>query len=151
MYANQKMVIINKQFNTSPSNGNIVFTSLNVAGLEQAISHLSAPGLRLYLYIMKNKDKYGFGLSLTDFMNTCRNMGKTSYYNGVKELIEEGFLIKVPDKKNLYLAVCYSQVCKQQDEFYARMHGNTIPGLEGISIDKISESMLDEVKNTKLG
>jgi hypothetical protein len=151
MYANQKMIIINKQFNVSKTNNNVVFTSLNVAGIEQAISHLNASGLRVYLYILKNKDRYGFDLSVTDFMNTCRNVSKTVYYSGVKELIDQGFLIKVPNKKNLYLCSCFSQICKEQDDFYNRMHGidtvATKDDLSENSIDQISTLVLTQIQN----
>ncbi len=54
----------------------------------------------MWLYLNKNQENYTFDLSRT----ACLEWGikKDSYYDGVRELIEKGYLIQARDGSNYY-------------------------------------------------
>ena len=54
----------------------------------------------MWLYLNKNQDNYRFGLSRTD----CEGWGirKDSYYDGIKDLIANGYLRQSQPGSNLY-------------------------------------------------
>ena len=147
MYANQKLIVTNKDMNLPKDN---IFTSIPVKGVEQAINHLSSSALRVYLYIAKNQNHYQFGLSKADFCNICRTYSKSTYYTGVNELIEEGYLVKYPKRKNLYVFTCYSKKCEDQDIFYDKMHPSEDSEEKdsNLSIEEITEEVQSLVNST---
>ena len=62
---------------------------------------LKGSGLKMWLYLNKNQDNYKFGMSRTD----CESWGirKDSYYDGLKDLKEHGYLRQSQPGSNLYI------------------------------------------------
>lgn len=67
----------------------------------QAMKILNPSAYLLYRYLCKNMDGYTFDLSPVAVKNYT-GMGKSSYENAVKELIEKRFLISNPTRKDAY-------------------------------------------------
>ena len=61
---------------------------------------LSGSGLKMWLYFNKNQDGFRFALS----QKACEEWGikKDSYYKGISELIDKGYLWKENEKGNSY-------------------------------------------------
>jgi len=73
----------------------------NLDALRQAMSCLKGSGLKMWLYLNKNRDNYRFALSRVD----CAEWGirKDSYYDGIKDLIANGYLRQSKPGSNLYI------------------------------------------------
>ena len=73
----------------------------NLDALRQAMNCLKGSGLKMWLYLNKNQDNYRFGLSRVD----CAEWGirKDSYYDGIKDLIANGYLRQSQPGSNLYI------------------------------------------------
>ena len=73
----------------------------NLDALRQAMNNLKGSGLKMWLYLNKNQDHYRFGLSRVD----CAEWGirKDSYYDGIKDLIANGYLRQSQPGSNLYI------------------------------------------------
>ena len=73
----------------------------NLDALRQAMNCLKGSGLKMWLYLNKNQDHYRFGLSRVD----CAEWGirKDSYYDGIKDLIANGYLRQSQPGSNLYI------------------------------------------------
>ena len=73
----------------------------NLDALRQAMSVLKGSGLKMWLYLNKNQDNYRFALSRVD----CAEWGirKDSYYDGIKDLIANGYLRQSQPGSNLYI------------------------------------------------
>lgn len=98
LYPNQKLVVVNK----AESNKKKLYCILNLQALDLATNVLqSKAGLKLYLYIAKNQDKYIFALSSDDFMKWA-GVKKTAYDTAVRELIDNGYLVKRSQTKHTY-------------------------------------------------
>ena len=73
----------------------------NLDALRQAMICLKGSGLKMWLYLNKNHDNYRFALSGAD----CKEWGikKDSYYDGIKDLIANGYLRQSQPGSNLYI------------------------------------------------
>ena len=73
----------------------------NQEALRQAMTKLKGSGLKMWLYINKNQDNYRFELS----RKACEDWGikKDSYYDGIKDLIANGYLRQSQPGSNLYI------------------------------------------------
>ena len=73
----------------------------NLDALRQAMNCLKGSGLKMWLYLNKNQNNYRFGLSRVD----CAAWGirKDSYYDGIKDLIANGYLRQSQPGSNLYI------------------------------------------------
>ena len=95
---NQKLIVVNK----AVSNKKNLYCILNLQALNRACYILqSKAGIKLYLYLAKNQNKYIFALSSQDFLNWS-GVSRRAYDTAVKELIEYGYLVKRREKKNTY-------------------------------------------------
>lgn len=93
---NQKIVNI-KQVKRNSEN---IYAMMNVEALQQAMIDLKECGLKMWLYFNKNQNNHGFELSKAD----CEKWGikKNSYYRGIDELIEKGYLKPIKEGSNIY-------------------------------------------------
>lgn len=93
---NQKIVNI-KQVKRNSEN---IYAMMNVEALQQAMADLKECGLKMWLYFNKNQNNHGFELSQKD----CEKWGikKNSYYRGIDELIEKGYLKPIKEGSNIY-------------------------------------------------
>jgi hypothetical protein len=71
-----------------------------VEALQQAMNELKGSGLKMWLYINKNQDDYRFELS----RQVCEAWGikKDSYYDGFKDLVNNGYLRPSKPGSNVY-------------------------------------------------
>ena len=94
---NQKVVQIGKR---TARNGNNLYATINLDALQQAMKTLKGSSLKMWLYFNKNQEHYAFELSRAD----CLEWGikKDSYYDGIEELIEKGYLVQSREGSNLY-------------------------------------------------
>ena len=72
----------------------------NQKALQQAMNILKGSGLKMWLYINKNQDGYRFELS----RQACLEWGirKDSYYDGFKDLVNNGYLQPSHPGSNIY-------------------------------------------------
>lgn len=95
---NQKLIIVNK----AESNKKNLYCILNLQALDRAVNVLqSLAGIKLYLYLAKNQDKYIFALSSSHFKEWA-GVGKTAYDTAVAELITNGYLVHRAGTKDTY-------------------------------------------------
>ena len=87
-YANQKRIRI-KQV---PKSGNHLYCMMNIAALEYAMKNLKPSGLRLWLYLNKNRDGFDLELSPSAIRNNC-GLPLSSCRKAVEELIESGHIV----------------------------------------------------------
>ena len=94
---NQKIVEIGTR---TARNGNNLYATMNLDALQQAMKTLKGSSLKMWLYFNKNQEHYAFELSRAD----CLEWGvkKDSYYGGIEELIEKGYLVQSREGSNLY-------------------------------------------------
>ena len=73
---------------------------MNIDALQQAIMTLKGSGLKMWLYLNKNQDNYRFELS----RKACEEWGikKDSYYDGFKDLVNNGYLRPSKPGSNIY-------------------------------------------------
>ena len=97
-YPNQKEVQIGER---TPRDGKHLYSMNNLDALRQAMNCLKGSGLKMWLYLNKNQNNYRFGLSRVD----CAEWGirKDSYYDGIKDLIANGYLRQSQPGSNLYI------------------------------------------------
>ena len=98
---NQKTVKIGKRIKRSKESYDHYYATMNLNALQEAMSSgMTETALKLWLYFNKNQDDYEMALSQKD----CAEWGisKTSYYNGVKELIRRGFLVPLNAKETIF-------------------------------------------------
>lgn len=72
--------------------------------LTKAAADLNGNTFKLYIYLADNKDSYKLELSSKDFIQWSGTSDST-YDRAFKELKEKGYLLKAPEKKNVYLFV----------------------------------------------
>ncbi len=74
---------------------------MNIDALQQAVYELKGSGLKMWLYCNKNQDNYRFELS----RQACAEWGikKDSYYDGLKNLEELGYLHRTKPGSNIYV------------------------------------------------
>lgn len=94
---NQKIVEIGTR---TIRNGNNLYATMNLDALQQAMKTLKGSSLKMWLYFNKNQEHYAFELSRAD----CLEWGikKDSYYDGVRELVEKGYLVQAREGSNYY-------------------------------------------------
>lgn len=94
---NQKIVQVAKR---TPRDQQHLYSMNNLDALQQAMSILKGSGLKMWLYCNKNQDNYRFELS----RQACAEWGirKDSYYEGIRNLIENGYLRPVSTGSNIY-------------------------------------------------
>lgn len=97
-FPNQKEVQIAKR---TPRNAEHLYSMNNLDALRQAMICLKGSGLKMWIYLNKNQDNFRFGLSRVD----CAEWGirKDSYYDGIKDLIANGYLRQSQPGSNLYI------------------------------------------------
>ena len=95
---NQKLIIVNK----AESNKKNLYCVLNLQALDRACNVLqSKAGIKLYLYLAKNQDKYIFALSSRHFEEWA-GVSKTAYDTAVQELIDNDYLVLKEGTKGTY-------------------------------------------------
>ena len=72
--------------------------------LDKAAADLSGNAFKLYIYLADNQNNYKLELSSKHFIQWSGTSDST-YDRAFKELKDKGYLIKAPDKKNIYLFV----------------------------------------------
>lgn len=94
---NQKIVQIGER---TARNGRNLYATVNLDALQQAMKTLKGSSLKMWLYLNKNQKDYALELSRA----ACLEWGikKDSYYDGIEELIEKGYLIRNNEGSNLY-------------------------------------------------
>ena len=77
-----------------------LYTPLNIDVTFQAMEDLKYSGFKMWFYINKNQKAFKIELSQA----ACAKVGikKDSYYNGINELIEKGYLVPVREGSNIY-------------------------------------------------
>ena len=127
-YPNQKQVQIAKR---TPRNSKNLYATINLDSLSQAMNCLKGSGLKMWLQLTKNQDNYKFGLSRTD----CESWGirKDSYYDGIKDLKEHGYLRQSQPGSNLYFfyenALAENQKI-EDSKFYFTENTKPAPGFQ---------------------
>ena len=97
-FANQRRITINKEV----CNRVNLYTTNNIEALEEAMYRLKTKlGIKLYLYLAKNQDKYAMNLFSSDFCKLCR-CSLTGYNSAFEELVKEGYLIKKIGTETVY-------------------------------------------------
>lgn len=88
---NQRVITVNKAI----ADKQHLYTVINLQALNKACNTLqSKAGVKLFLYLAKNQDKYTFALSSADFMEwTGVKIG--AYNSAFKELVENGYLCSI--------------------------------------------------------
>lgn len=95
-YANQKDIIINK-----PNEDK--FSYYGVESMRKATKELTLNELRVYIYLLANKDGYNLELSTKDISE--KQGGKqSSIQEAVNKLIEKGYLVCVGGNKYIFNA-----------------------------------------------
>lgn len=94
---NQKIVQVAPRTERSKTN---LYATMNIDALQQAMQDLKGSGLKMWLYFNKNQDKYTFELS----RKACEEWGikKDSYYDGLRNLEEKGYLRQSHQGSNFY-------------------------------------------------
>ena len=96
-YPNQKIVQIVER---TPRDGKHLYSMNNLDALQQAMNCLKGSGLKMWLYINKNRDNYRFELS----QKACEEWGikKDSYYVSLRDLEDHGYLRPIRPGSNIY-------------------------------------------------
>lgn len=91
---NQKIVKIKKD------ETGFLYTKITLDALEIAMATLKECGLKMWLYL--NKNQAGFQLELSP--KACESWGlkKSSYYRGLEELREHGYLVPIAEGSDIY-------------------------------------------------
>ena len=77
-----------------------LYAMYNQDALQQAMCKLKGSGLKMWIYINKNQDGYQFELS----RKACEEWGikKDSYYDGLRDLENNGYLRPAKPGSNIY-------------------------------------------------
>lgn len=78
-----------------------LYAMMNLDAIQRAMNDLKGSGLKMWLYLNKNQDNYQFELS----RQACSEWGikKDSYYDGLKNLEEKGYLHPVRPGSSIYV------------------------------------------------
>lgn len=104
---NQKRAIISQR---EKRDKNHLFATMNLNALQEAMKNLKGnSGFKLWCYFNKNQDQYEFELS----QKACEEWGikKDSYYNGVNELINKGYLHPICEGSNVF---CFYESAREE-------------------------------------
>ena len=96
-YANQSTIQIVKKEKYEEA-----FHYSSNAAEDQAMKVLSHSGLKLFLYFNQNKHSYQFDMSFADAHNHT-GISESSYYRGIEELKDKGYLIRGSLGKNTWI------------------------------------------------
>lgn len=77
------------------------YVSIYVENLQAAASDLKHGSLKVYLYLLANRDKYTLAFSPKDIGDKY-NVSEDTVRAAFKELVEKGYLIQTDHQKNLY-------------------------------------------------
>ena len=102
--ANQRIIYIKRISADSRKD----YFKIGHSQLDRAVQDLSGKAFILYIYLANNQDNYRLELSSKHFMQWSR-LSDSTYDRAFKELVEKKYLIKAPDKKNIYLFLEESQ------------------------------------------
>lgn len=94
---NQKIVTVIKH----KCDKNNLYSTINLQVKREAAQNLDAGAFKLWNYFADNQSYYTFGLSRTAIENTY-GIKKKQYDNGIQELIEKGYLVKIEGTNNQY-------------------------------------------------
>lgn len=94
---NQRIIQIAKR---EVRDKNHLYAIYNQESMKQAMNKLKGSGLKMWLYINKNRDNYRFDLS----RQACKEWGikKDSYYDGFNDLVNNGYLRLSHPGSNVY-------------------------------------------------
>ena len=85
---NQRIITVNKAL----ADKEHLYMVINLQALNLACRTLqSKAGVKLYLYLAKNQDKYTFALSSADFMEWA-GVKRDAYNTAFNELVDNGYL-----------------------------------------------------------
>ena len=78
-----------------------LYAMMNLDAMREAMNDLKGSGLKMWLYLNKNQDNFQFELS----RKACEEWGikKDSYYDGLKNLEEKGYLHPIRPGSNIYV------------------------------------------------
>lgn len=102
--------------------------------LRKAANDLKSNAFKLYIYLCDNKDSFRLELSSKDFI-AWSGTSDSTYDRAFTQLKDRGYLIKAPDKKNIYLFT-------EESESYSERHKED-------SIILKNKKEIDELFNTK--
>jgi hypothetical protein len=94
---NQKVVTTMK----AKCDGDNYYSPVNINAASKAMAILKPNTFKLWFYLGKNQNNYTFALSKVDAMQFC-NISRATYLNGIKELIDTGYLVQDGDGSNHY-------------------------------------------------
>lgn len=94
---NQKIITVIKH----KCDKNNLYSTINLQVKREAAQNLDAGAFKLWNYFADNQSYYTFGLSRTAIENTY-GIKKRQYDNGIQELIEKKYLVKVKGTNNQY-------------------------------------------------
>jgi hypothetical protein len=97
-YPNQRIIKVAKRVGKTKDQTN-GFTFINLVSLENANKNLSGNGLKLWLYLVSNKN--GFVLELSQKGCELWGLKRSTYYNAFKELMSKSYIVPT-DKKNYF-------------------------------------------------
>lgn len=136
---NQKKVKIAPRIKRNKDN---LFAMMNLEALQSAVQGLKGSALKMWLYFNKNQDNYEFELS----QKACSEWGikKDSYYSGIEELINKGYLIPICYGSNIYTfyEIPHAEKADQLKATWFSEIGNCHSG------NQIEESQISERNNT---
>lgn len=88
VYPNQKVITIRKEKCQED------FLQIKNMNWQKACNNLTYSAFKLYLYMARNQDGYSFALSY-EAVNALIPMSRKTYDKAIKELKDNGWLIKV--------------------------------------------------------
>lgn len=94
---NQKVITVIKH----KCDKNNLYSTINLQVKREAAQNLDAGAFKLWNYFADNQSYYTFGLSRTAIENAY-GIKKRQYDNGIQELIEKKYLVKVEGTNNQY-------------------------------------------------
>ena len=94
---NQKIITVIKH----KCDKNNLYSTINLQVKREAAQNLDAGAFKLWSYFADNQSYYTFGLSRTAIENAY-GIKKRQYDNGIQELIEKKYLVKVEGTNNQY-------------------------------------------------
>lgn len=87
-YPNQKYIKVNKEI----CNSDNLYATINIDSLYLAMGDLNGSAFKMWCYMAKNRDDFGFYLSQEDVVGNWGVCSKSTYHRAIKELIEKGYL-----------------------------------------------------------
>lgn len=94
---NQKIITVIKH----KCDKNNLYSTINLQVKREAAQNLDAGAFKLWNYFADNQSYYTFGLSRTAIENAY-GIKKRQYDNGIQELIEKKYLVKIEGTNNQY-------------------------------------------------